>query len=529
MKLEADVAVVGSGFGGSLAALIARRLGRSVVLLERGAHPRFAIGESSSPLANILLETLAERYDLPRVRPLARYGTWRRTYPQIARGLKRGFTFYAHRPGEPFAADPGRADQMLVAASPRDEVADTHWYRPDFDGFLVEEARQAGSLYVDRARLDHAREDGAAMRLEGQREGERLSVRARLVVDASGQRGFLHRTLALGERPLAALPETEALYAHFRGVRRLDAAPPFSQGDPPYPIDDAAVHHVFPEGWIWVLRFDNGIVSAGAAATARLARELDLAEGAAGWKRLLDRLPSVREQFQGAQAVTPFVHQPRLSFRSERASGPAWTLLPSAAAFVDPLLSTGFPLTLLGLERLGRSLEEEWDPARLAARLARDAEQTLFEADTAALLIGALYASFGDFPLFAALSRLYFAAASFSEAARRLGRPGLAGSFLCGDRADFGPALRACCQRALSLPAGSGGREALLRDVLAAIEPIDVAGLSDPERRNWFPFDFRDLSRGAGKLGATGEEIEAMLRRSGFFETAAHSPRSSIP
>lgn len=44
-----DIAVIGSGFGGSLMGMIARRLGRSVVLLERGRHPRFSIGESSTP------------------------------------------------------------------------------------------------------------------------------------------------------------------------------------------------------------------------------------------------------------------------------------------------------------------------------------------------------------------------------------------------------------------------------------------------------------------------------------------------
>src|SRR5712692_8636542 len=99
MKGTFDVAIVGSGFAGSLLALVARKLGRSVVLLERGTHPRFAIGESSSPLANLLLEEIADRYDLPRVRPLAKWGSWQRTYPEIGCGLKRGFSFFAHAEG----------------------------------------------------------------------------------------------------------------------------------------------------------------------------------------------------------------------------------------------------------------------------------------------------------------------------------------------------------------------------------------------------------------------------------------------
>ena len=54
-----DIAIIGSGFAGSLLAMVARRLGRSVVLLEKAKHPRFAIGESSTPLANLILEDLA--------------------------------------------------------------------------------------------------------------------------------------------------------------------------------------------------------------------------------------------------------------------------------------------------------------------------------------------------------------------------------------------------------------------------------------------------------------------------------------
>src|SRR5947199_6670078 len=111
-----DLAILGSGFGGSLMAMVARRLGLSVLLLERGSHPRFAIGESTSPLANLLLEELAQQYDLPRLLPFATYGTWKRAYPEVTVGLKRGFTFYHHRAGHPFAAAADREDQLLVAA-----------------------------------------------------------------------------------------------------------------------------------------------------------------------------------------------------------------------------------------------------------------------------------------------------------------------------------------------------------------------------------------------------------------------------
>ena len=65
MTERAEIAVIGSGFAGSLMARVLAVLGYDVVLLERGTHPRFAIGESSTPLANLSLERLARRYDLP--------------------------------------------------------------------------------------------------------------------------------------------------------------------------------------------------------------------------------------------------------------------------------------------------------------------------------------------------------------------------------------------------------------------------------------------------------------------------------
>src|SRR3954471_21347019 len=137
--LVTDLAIVGSGFGGSLLALIARRLGLRVVLLERGRHPRFAIGESASPLAGVLIEQLADRYDLPRIKPLGSYGSWLRHQPHVGRGLKRGFTYYKHETGQRYRPAPDRANQLLVAASPCDEVADTHWLRADVDPFLATE------------------------------------------------------------------------------------------------------------------------------------------------------------------------------------------------------------------------------------------------------------------------------------------------------------------------------------------------------------------------------------------------------
>ncbi len=336
-KNHFQIVVVGSGFGGSLTAMIARRLGFSTVLIERGRHPRFAIGESSTPLANLLLEEIAADYDLPFIRPLSKWGTWRKQLPRLACGLKRGFTFYHHEFDRPFAPDPERRKQLLVGASPRDEIADTHWYRPDFDQYLAQQAQALGVEYRDETILDRADPQPHGIRLAGTRHGRPVEITAELVVDATGPRGFLHRTLGLRETTFDSMPSTQALFSHFRDVGPLPEA--FSSAQvPPYPPEQAAVHHVFPGGWVWVLKFNNGITSAGVAAKVAVANGLDFKSGEPGWRRLLERLPSLGEIFEPAKTVIPFVHSPRLAFRGTEVAGSHWALLPSAAGFVDPLL-----------------------------------------------------------------------------------------------------------------------------------------------------------------------------------------------
>src|SRR5262245_36143404 len=157
-ELETDIAIVGSGFAGTLMALALARRGRRVLLVERGRHPRFAIGESSTPLANLLLEEIADRYDLPRLRSFSKWGPWQRMHPDVACGLKRGFTFFFHHLGQPFADSDEHDRQLMVAASPFDEVSDTHWYRPDFDHALVREAQAEGALYLDETELETCQE-----------------------------------------------------------------------------------------------------------------------------------------------------------------------------------------------------------------------------------------------------------------------------------------------------------------------------------------------------------------------------------
>jgi len=180
------------------------------------------------------------------------------------------------------------------------------------------------------------------------------------------------------------------------------------------------------------------------------------------------------------------------------------------------LFSTGIPLTLLGIDRLVRILTEgaNGDALREYERV------TLAELDATEMLVAALYNAMSDPPLFKKLTLLYFAAASFSEAARRLGRPELALGFLLHAHPVFGRTLHTCCAVALASPQGRA-RDELFREIDAAIEPFDIAGLRDQSRRDWYPVLADDLIANASKLHASGSDIERLLEGSGFTRTGA--------
>jgi FADH2 O2-dependent halogenase len=489
-----DFVVFGSGFGGSIMSMVLRKLGHSVLLLERGTHPRFAIGESSTPFANLLLERLAADYDLPFLRAFAEWGTWQKHFPDIACGLKRGFTFFHHQPGREVNFN-DRDSQLLVAASPNDRVADTHWYRPEFDHFLVKEAEKLAVDYLDHVEIEQCvHKDGWKLTLR--RPTERREVRAAFAIDASGPTGCLANFLQIPSREFPNFPKTHAVYAHFRNVGRLDQLTDFGNCTPPYPPDDAAVHHVFEDGWVWVLRFNNGVTSAGAAL-----KSPSIGNPEDTWRELLERFPTLQRQFSKAQAVTPFHSIPQISFRRAQAAGSDWALLPSTAGFVDPLLSTGFALTLLGISRVARAFSTGYS-------LNHYETATFAELDAAAELIGALYAKMHSFQEFAPLSLLYFAAMSFTETAWRLQKTHLADMFLLSNDKRFTEIRRDLCLNALRTSVH-------FEQIVKLIEPWDIAGLAHLSRRNWYPVSFDDLFKNRQKLGASAEDISAFLQKLG--------------
>lgn len=423
-RLTTDVAILGSGFAGSLLALILERRGLRTVLLDRARHPRFAVGESSTPVADMILRGLARRHDLPRLAPLAAYGSWRETYPHLGVGSKRGFSYFHHVPGEPFAPRADHANELLVAASSDPWNCDTQWLRADVDAFLAAEAEAQGATLLEGVELEGVEQTANDWRLTGRQEQQRVEVRAAFVVDGTGPGGVLPRALGIEPAPVPLTTCTRAIYGHFTGVPRwgeVISAAGAAVADHPFPCDDAALHHLLDGGWLWMLRFDDGRLSAGLVLDAERFPLDPGVPAEAEWARWLGRYPSLGRLLADARLTDPpgrLVRTGRLQRLAGQAAGPTWALLPHTCGFIDPLHSTGIAHSLSGVERLAEILPAHWGRPTLTAALAAYGEDLGRELRWIDRLVALCYRSLPSFRLFTASAMLYFAATIHYERLR---------------------------------------------------------------------------------------------------------------
>jgi FADH2 O2-dependent halogenase len=404
MTKTCDVLIIGSGFGGCLLAALLQRQGQQVVVIDRNQHPRFAIGESSTPLADQTLHQIASAAGLPELLPLCRYGSWKRVYPDLTCGLKRGFSYFDHTCGKI------ETRQLLVAASHSDERSDTHWLRSDVDAFIARTAVHHGATLIEGAEFE-LRTNSGHWQVSGVAGGRSFSVRSQFVVDASGPAGVVMNHLGIVSQTNRLKTQSSAVYGHFRNVRSnrellLNADRPIDLH--PFDCDAAAVHHVLPDGWMWQLRFDDQTVSAGLMIQGRSSAAAQV------WIDTLKRYPFLRSQFATSELIrVPSLQTTgRVQRLRQHAAGANWAALPSTAGFIDPLHSTGIAHTLFGVRRIAEQLGNNSWSAAAATEYSRTTIDELLLIDE---LVEGCYAALPSFRLLSAWSMLYFAAVTSME------------------------------------------------------------------------------------------------------------------
>jgi FADH2 O2-dependent halogenase len=491
--VKVEILILGSGFAGSLTALGCRRLGRDVMVLDRAKHPRFAIGESSTPVANRVLHDLAVRYDLPRLLPLVKYGPWRRTYPEIGLGLKRGFSYFEHQSGQAFTPHPDHENELLVAASSDDESSDTQWVRADVDQFLAREAQRDGVPVWEEATIESCEPLlGGGWRLRGRRLSEPFEIETQFLVDGTGEATLLGRQLGIPSTANTLHTRSRSLFSHFRHVASWtqwlsshDAA----IEDHPFNGDDAAQHMLMDGAWMWVLRFDTGVTSVGLAID-EVRHPLDESLSPENeWRQWLRRYPSVGEMLCDAEIVASpgrMVRTGRIQRCMEQAAGNDWVALPHTAGFIDPLHSTGIAHSLCGVERLLAAIGDSWGTGEFPSRLMAYGQTVLREARLIDLLVAGCYRCLGRFQLFVAWSMLYFAAATTYERRRASDGYDPRQEFLNASDAELVGIVALLFDELPRVSTTADDERAFVARVARLLSPYNHVGLFDPAARNMF-------------------------------------------
>jgi 2-polyprenyl-6-methoxyphenol hydroxylase-like FAD-dependent oxidoreductase len=130
-----------------------------------------------------------------------------------------------------------------------------------------------------------------------------------------------------------------AYFEHFEGVYRH---PGRDEGHPLIVMCD--------EGWFWVIPINDRVTSIGLVIDAEIARSTGVpADRMLHWG--MQRCPLVRERCKDATGPTTNETIANFSYRCEPFAGPGYFLLGDAAAFVDPIFSTGVCLAMMEARR----------------------------------------------------------------------------------------------------------------------------------------------------------------------------------
>ena len=418
-----DVLIAGAGFAGALMALLLQKSGLKVCLLEKGKHPRFAIGESSTPIADMILRKLSAKYDLPWLHDFSRYGSWQKSHPEIVCGIKRGFSFFKHYHGEDFTTDKNHNNELLVAASSSDMESDTNWLRSDFDSFLVTKVKESEIDYFELTEITKANRN-SEWEFQIKRLDKNETIHTSFFIDATGS-GFLAQKL-FGVESSANnfLTNSFALFSHFNDIphwKEILKQRNIPVDDFPYNPDWSALHHIMNEGWMWMLRFNDERTSVGFVLNdeKEIYEELTTEEI---WNNLLEKYPSIKGILKDAELHPQpgkLMKTGRLQRKMKNAFGEGWVALPNTVGFVDPLFSSGIAHSLSGVEKLADIFQQYWGDEKLFYQNLEEYENAIFaEIKLIDCLIAGCYKTMPYFELFTAWSMLYFAATIAHETRR---------------------------------------------------------------------------------------------------------------
>ncbi len=331
---DSDVVAIGGGPAGSTVSTLIAQRGYRVRLFERERFPRFHIGESLIPETYWVLKRLNMLDKMKRSHFVKKHSV---QFVNSAGKLSAPFYFWDNKPHE---------------CSQTWQVV-----RSEFDLLMLNNAREHGVDAREGVRVldvlfDGRRAVGVKVQVEG---GAVQEVRAKVVVDASGQSGLLQNKFKL--RQWDPVLNKGAVWTYWEGAYRDTGR------------DEGAtlvLQTANKQGWFWYIPLHDNRVSVGVVAPfdylfkGRGTHEQTYHEE-------VERCPAVKERVASGRRVTGYFATKDYSYRSTRVAGDGWVLIGDAFGFLDPLYSSGVLLALRSGEMAADAIVEGFQRGDLSA------------------------------------------------------------------------------------------------------------------------------------------------------------------
>jgi flavin-dependent dehydrogenase len=333
-EVSSDVVVIGGGPAGSTISTLIAQQGFRVQLFEREKFPRFHIGESLIPETYWVLKRLNMLPKMQKSHFVKKYSV---QFVKASGKLSAPFYFWDNKPHE---------------CSQTWQVV-----RSEFDQMMLSHAKENGVDVHEGVRVidvlfDGDRATGITIKNEN---GSVRQVKARVVVDASGQNGLIMNRLNL--RIWDPMLNKGAIWTYWEGAYRDTGK------------DEGAtmvLQTVKRNGWFWYIPLHNNIVSVGIVAPFDYLFK-GRKDYAQTYEEEVDACPAVKQRISSGKRVTGYFATKDYSYRSKQMAGNGWVLVGDAAGFLDPLYSSGVLLALKSGELAADAIVEGFGKGDISA------------------------------------------------------------------------------------------------------------------------------------------------------------------
>lgn len=315
------VLVIGGGPAGSMAAALLARESMDVTVLERDRFPRYHIGESLLPSVHPILDLAGLHEKVDRYGFVKKYGGFFR----VKQGTPAGHIDFTKNHIHKYSYQVRRSD---------------------FDKLLLDHASEQGATVYEETSATEVIFDGARPVAVDWSHSSGRTGRTEFdyLIDASGLTGLLAQRYLRNR--------------HFQETFANVAIGGYWTGAASYEDDHGTTHTgIFSmealadsSGWTWAIPLHDGTLSVGVVIHRDRFREWKarLGSSEAIYRQGLSLCPDIERLLKNATFQGELREWADYSYVADEFSGPNFRLAGDAAAFIDPLFSSGVHLALLG-------------------------------------------------------------------------------------------------------------------------------------------------------------------------------------